>query len=92
MPGGGQIGIVAVGNQNRYFNGNPELTYFYKAYKRYTHFSQESITVQLDGPSLLSLDLPIQLRAKIPRQADLLTSLTLVFDIPDIYSNIFSII
>ena len=89
MPGGGQIGIVAVGNQNRYFNGNPELTYFYKAYKRYTHFSQESITVQLDGPSLLSLDLPIQLRAKIPRQADLLTSLTLVFDIPDIYSNIF---
>ena len=89
MPGGGQIGIVAVGNQNRYFNGNPELTYFYKAYKRYTHFSQEIIGIQLDGPSLLSLDLPIQLRAKIPRQADLLTSLTLVFQLPDIYSNIF---
>ena len=89
MPGGGQIGIVAVGNQNRYFNGNPEITFFYKVYKRFTHFSQESITVQLDGPSLMSLDTPIQLRAKIPRQADLLTSLAFVFQIPDIYSNIF---
>jgi len=89
MPGGGQIGIVAVGNQNRYFNGNPELTYFYKVYRRYTHFSQESVPIQLDGPSLLSLDLPIQLRAKIPRQADLLSSLVLVFEIPDIYSKVF---
>jgi hypothetical protein len=89
MPGGGQIGIVAVGNQNRYFNGNPEFTYFYKVYKRFTHFSQESITVTLDGPSVMDLDYSIQLRAKIPRQADLLTSLTFVFDIPDIYSNIY---
>jgi hypothetical protein len=89
MPGGGQIGIVAVGNQNRYFNGNPELTYFYKVYKRFTHFSQESITITLDGPSVMDMDYPIQLRAKIPRQADLLTSLTFVFQIPDIYSNVF---
>jgi hypothetical protein len=89
MPGGGQIGIVAVGNQNRYFNGNPELTYFYKVYRRFTHFSQEIITVSLDGPSVMSLDSPIQLRAKIPRHADLLTSLVFVFDLPDIYSNIF---
>ena len=89
MPGGGQIGIVAVGNQNRYFNGNPEFTYFYKVYKRFTHFSQESITVTLDGPSVMDMDYAIQLRAKIPRQADLLTSLTFVFQIPDIYSNIY---
>lgn len=88
MPGGGQIGIVAVGNQNRYFNGNPEFTYFYKVYKRFTHFSQENILVTLDGPSVMDLDYSIQLRAKIPRQADLLTSLTFVFEIPDIYSNI----
>ena len=88
MPGGGQIGIVAVGNQNRYFNGNPDMTYFYKVYNRFTHFSQESIGITLDGPSVMDLDYPIQLRAKIPRQADLLTSLTFVFDIPDIYSNL----
>jgi len=46
MPGGGQIGIVAYGNQNKIFNGNPELTYFYKVFKRFTHFSQENITIK----------------------------------------------
>lgn len=88
MPGGGQIGIVAVGNQNRYFNGNPEMTYFYKVYKRFTHFSQEIISISLDGPSVMDMDYAIQLRTKIPRHADLLTSLSFVFDIPDIYSSI----
>jgi hypothetical protein len=88
MPGGGQIGIVAFGNQNRFFNGNPDFTYFYKVYKRYTHFSQESITITLDGPNIMMMDTPIQVRAKIPRYADLLTELAFVFQIPDIYSKI----
>ena len=91
MPGGGEIGIVAVGNQNRYFNGNPEMTYFYKVFKRFTHFSQETISITLDGPSVMDMDYPIQLRTKIPRHAALMTSLTFVFDIPDIYSNVFDI-
>jgi len=89
MPGGGQIGIVAFGNQNLLFNGNPDMTYFYKVYKRYTHFSQESIGITLDGPNIMMMDTPIQLRAKIPRHADLLTDLTLVFQLPDMYSKIF---
>jgi len=88
MPGGGQIGIVAFGNQNRFFNGNPDTTYFYKVFKRYTHFSQESITITLDGPNVMMMDTPIQIRAKIPRYADLLTDLTFVFQIPDIYSKL----
>ena len=89
MPGGGQIGIVAYGNQNRLFNGNPEQTFYYKVFKRFTHFSQESITIALDGPSLMMMDTPIQLRAKIPRYADLMTDLTLVFQLPDIYSKLY---
>jgi len=89
MPGGGQIAIVAFGNQNRFFNGNPEITYFYKVFKRYTHFAQESISITLDGPNVMMMDTPIQLRAKIPRHADLLTDLAFVFDLPDIYSKIY---
>lgn len=89
MPGGGQIGIVAFGNQNRLFNGNPEMTFFYKVYKRFTHFSQENITITLDGPNLMMLDTPIKLRAKIPRYADLLTDLAFVFDLPDMYSKLY---
>jgi len=88
MPGGGQIGIVAFGNQNLFFNGNPEFTYYYKVYRRYTHFSQESINIALDGPDQLLMDSPILVRAKIPRYADLLTDLMLVLQLPDMYSKI----
>lgn len=87
--GGGQIGIVAYGNQNKIFNGNPEFTYFYKVFKRYTHFAQENITITLDGPNQMMMDTPVLLRAKIPRNADLLTDLSFVFDLPAMYSQIY---
>lgn len=88
MPGTGELALVAYGTQNKYINGNPELTYYYKVFKRHTHFSQESISIPLEGPPEQSMDLPTRLRAKIPRYADLLTELTLVFDLPDIYSKL----
>jgi hypothetical protein len=88
MPGGGELALVAYGNQNTTFNGNPEFTYFYKVFKRYTHFSQESISISMDGPNEMMMDTPIRIRAKIPRHADLLTDLTFVFRVPEIYSKI----
>ena len=88
MPGGGQLPLVAYGNQNRTFNGNPSMTHFYKVYRQYTHFSTESITIPMDGPNELQLDAPIRIRAKIPRHADLLRELTFVFRVPEIYSKI----
>lgn len=85
MPGGGELTLVAFGSQNKALSGNPEMTYFYKVFKRYTHFSQESISITMDGPNEMMLDTPIRIRAKIPRSADLLTDLTFVFNIPDLY-------
>ncbi len=64
------------------------MTNFYKVYRRYTHFSQESITIPMDGPNEMSLDVPIRIRAKIPRHADLLTDLAFVFRVPELYSKI----
>lgn len=87
MPGGGELTLIAYGSQNKAISGNPEMTYFYKVFKRHTHFSQESITITMDGPNEMMLDTPIRIRAKIPRSADLLTDLTFVFNIPDLYSN-----
>jgi hypothetical protein len=87
MPGGGELTLVAFGNQNSIVSANPEITYFYKVFKRYTHFSQESITISMDGPNELTMDSAIRLRAKIPRSADLLSDLTLVMDIPPMYSK-----
>ena len=87
MPGGGELTLVAFGNQNSIVSANPEITYFYKVFKRYTHFSQESITISMDGPNELTFDSAIRIRAKIPRSADLLSDLTLVMDVPPMYSK-----
>lgn len=85
MPGGGLIPLVAYGAQNTLLSGNPDFTYFYKNYKKYSHFSQESVTIPLEGPNELSFTNPIQLRVKIQRIADLLSDLYFTFRIPDIY-------
>lgn len=92
MPGAGELALVAYGNQNKLLvSGNPEYTNFYKIYKHYTHFSQENISIPLDGPNELMMDTPIRVRAKIPRHADLLTDLMFVFRVPDIYSKIYDV-
>jgi Major capsid protein N-terminus/Large eukaryotic DNA virus major capsid protein len=87
MTGGGLLALVAYGSQNVILSGNPQMTYFYKAFKRYSHFAMESITVPLEGPNELSFDQPVQLRAKIPRYGDLMSDLIFSFRVPDIYSK-----
>lgn len=87
MPGGGLLALVSYGSQNVILNGNPEFTYFYKVFKRHSHFAIENTTIPLDGPNQLFYDQNIKLRAKIPRVADLVTDMTLAFDLPDIYSK-----
>jgi hypothetical protein len=85
MPGGGLYSLVAYGAQNVLLSGNPDFTYFYKSYKKYSHFAEESVTFTMDGPQVLSYDQPIQVRFKIQRIADLVRDLYFVFDLPDIY-------
>ena len=87
MPGGGLLALVSYGAQNVVLNGNPEFTYFYKVFKRYSHFSMENATLPLEGPNELFYDQPIKLRAKIQRIADLVTDMVFSFQIPDIYSK-----
>jgi hypothetical protein len=90
MPGGGLLALVSYGAQNVILNGNPDFTYFYKVFKRFSHFSMENATIPLEGPNELFYDQPIKLRAKIPRIADLVTDMTFVFDVPNIYSKYLS--
>ncbi len=87
MTGGGLLVLVAYGSQNVILSGNPQMTYYYKLFKRYSHFSMENVTVPLDGPNQLQWDQTIQLRAKIPRVADLLSDMYFSFRVPDIYSK-----
>jgi hypothetical protein len=87
MTGGGLLALVAYGAQNVLLSGNPQMTYFYRAFKRYSHFAMESITIPLEGPNEISFDQPISLRAKIPRFGDLMSDMIFSFTIPDIYSK-----
>jgi len=88
MPGG-LLALVCYGNENVQLNGNPETTFFYKAFRRYTHFSQEPIQIPLEGPGALQMDASILLKAKIPRQGDLLSDLVLRVQLPDVFSKAF---
>lgn len=87
MTGGGLLTLVAYGQQNVLLSGNPQMTYFYKAFRRYSHFSMENVTAALEGPSELSYDQSIRLRLKIERVGDLVSDMYFTFRIPDIYSK-----
>ena len=88
MTGGGLLALIAYGSQNVILSGTPQMTYFYKTFRRYTHFATENVTTAMDGPNELPFDRPIELRAKIQRVGDLLCDLYFTFTIPDIYSKI----
>lgn len=87
MTGGGLRSLVAYGAQNVILSGRPQFSYFYKVFRKYTHFAMENIGIPLEGPNELKWDQPIDLRAKIPRFGDLLSDLYLSVDIPAIYSK-----
>ena len=47
---GGIIQISTYGNQDLFLTGAPEITFFKVVYRRYTHFSMESMKVTFDDP------------------------------------------
>jgi hypothetical protein len=87
MTGGGLLALVAYGSQNVLLSGNPDMTFWYKTYRKYSHYSQENVTVALEGPNELFYTQPIKLRAKIQRIGDLLSDMYFTFTIPDIFSK-----
>ena len=50
--GGSFLQLAALGSQDVYLSGNPEVTLFKSVYKRYTHFSMETEQVNFDGVNL----------------------------------------
>jgi hypothetical protein len=91
MPGGGLFSLVAYGAQNVLLSGNPDFTYFYKTYKKYAHFAEESVTFAMDGPQDLNYFDPVQVRFKIQRIADLVRDVYFTFNLPDIYCKFIEI-
>lgn len=87
--GGGVIQLIAWGSQNKHLMGNPALTFFKKVFKTHTNFSMESIAVSLNRTDAL-LNEPTILKAKLPRNGDLITQIYFVFELPPIISDSFT--
>jgi len=81
---GALLQLAAMGNQDIFFTGNPEKSYFKVVYKRHSNFAMQNIKVEFEGAKSLNYDLPTTLFAKIPSYGDLLSGINLEFDIPNI--------
>ena len=77
--GGGHIQLVALGAQDIYINGNPQISFFKAIYRRHTNFSIECIEVQNSG-SISSSE--HELTYNIGRHGDLLYKCHLEIDLP----------
>ena len=82
---GGLIQLVAVGVQDIYLIGNPQITFFKTVYKKYTNFSMESIQQPIEGrPDFgQQIDIPIQ------RKGDLITDIIIEALLPTLPTGYF---
>ena len=85
---GSLLQLVAVGNEDIFITGNPQITFFKAIYKRFSNFSAENIDVVFANlDKRLSYDNPIRLYATIPKDADLISNIFLKLDLPEITTS-----
>ena len=83
------MNIVAYGNENILFNGNPKKTYFKSTYQKYTNFGLQRFRIDFEGAKNLSEKTNTTFQFKIPRYAEMLYDTYLVINLPNIYSPIY---
>ena len=82
--GGGLLQLVAMGKQDVFLTGNPQVTWFKMVYRRYTNFSTESSIIQFDNQA----DFGRRVTTLIPRKGDLLGPMWLEIQLPAIYDSV----
>lgn len=80
---GGLLQLVAVGKQDIYLTGNPQVSWFKQVYRRYTNFAIESKRMYFDGTP----DFGQRISCLVPRAGDLLGSIFLEVNLPAITFN-----
>jgi hypothetical protein len=75
----GYIQLAAIGQQDAYLTGKPEVTYFSGVYKRHTPFVLEAYDIPFQDQQVLYGSLNI---CKIPPKGDLIRGLTLKMNLP----------
>jgi hypothetical protein len=86
MPGG-LLQLVALGAQDLYLSGNPQVTFFKVVYRRHTNFSMEHIRCDFTTFPKLSTTNCTKINLQIERKGDLIHDTYLVFDLPTIYTD-----
>lgn len=86
MPGA-LLELVALGAQDVYLTGNPQVTFFKVVYRRHTNFAMEHIRTEFTTSPKLSTTECTKINFKIERKGDLLHDCYLVFDLPTIYTD-----
>ena len=81
--GGGLLQLVAIGKQDIFLTGNPQITWFKMVYRRYTNFSIESQPMYFDGDP----DFGKRLSCLVPRRGDLLGPVFLEVTLPAVYNT-----
>jgi hypothetical protein len=84
MSSGGLLDLVAHGVHDIFLIGNPQITFFKQVYKRHTNFSIESINIPLLGDPNFGK----KFSCTIPAKGDLIHSLFLEIDLPEITDRI----
>lgn len=78
---GSLLQLVAVGKQDVFLTGNPQITWFKFVYRRYTNFSVEAIEMYSDNTP----DFGKKVSWLIPRSGDLLGPCVLELDLPALF-------
>jgi hypothetical protein len=79
----GIVQLVAIGPQDQYLTGNPEVTFFKNVYRRYTNFAMEAVDLTFNG----SVDFGRKLNVTLPRNGDLISHTYLEIDLPTLTAN-----
>jgi hypothetical protein len=83
MPQAGLLELVAHGIQDIYLIGNPQITFFKSIYKRHTNFSMEAFQISYDAKPQWGNKTTFN----ITRYADLIYTMILEIDYPQLYST-----
>jgi len=75
---GGLLQLVALGKQDVFLTGNPQMTWFKMVYRRYTNFAVESQPMYFDGTP----DFGKRITCLVPRRGDLLSQIILEVSLP----------
>ncbi len=80
MPQGGLLDLVALGQQDTFTVGNPQVTFFKSMHKRHTNFTTEMVENTMEG----NVAFGKQCSAKIQRVGDLIKEIYLKIKLPSV--------